>query len=230
MSSENKKKMDCWEDWANRFNTMYIESPAAKVHIYQGSCHITLLDNAFQRGKSCPHYSINFDSHDDKLPFINEFLREFDFSLEAIVDFLEGIEFSVNRWGSFEKYDYVSDNGAVLEIYKGVEKGIRVFSPFHVNRVKPLKEAPKKWTVSHVCRALINGQYKNLKCKGVYTDDYAFDAAYDYQRGPIKNGVAFAQDILEDPSGWWASDHRGSISICCHHFDSNEFEFCLEGQ
>jgi len=232
MSSEIKESLNGFEDWANQFNTQYVKSPAAKVHIYNGSCEIILLENAFSRGKDCPRYSINFDYrgiNGDNLPFHNQFLRDFNHSLEAIVKYLENIEFGVNKWGSFESAEYVGQEGAKFDIYKSLIKGVRVYSPFHLDRVKRLKQAPKKWTVSHVCKALINGQYKDLRCESVYTDDYAFDAAYNFQKGSL-DGLAFAKRVLESPSGWWASNYSGNISICCHHFDNNSFEFDINGK
>jgi len=102
-------------------------------------------------------------------------------------------------------------------------KAIRIM-PVDLSVIKPLKEEPKKWTLRHAIRALVNGQFQNLRCKGRYTDDYAFDNAINFSCGIIENAVVFVEKIVESPSGWWVSaNQNGQVSICCHHFDSNEF-------
>ncbi len=108
-------------------------------------------------------------------------------------------------------------------------KGVRVFSPFA--ELSRLPSPPSKWTVSHVIRALWNGQFKDLKCQGQYSDDYAGDAARNYGIGDIHDGRVFAQKLIEHPAGWWASGagDGSRVSICCHHFDSNSFIFNLSG-
>ena len=120
-----------------------------------------------------------------------------------------------------KSYNPVRENG--LEFYRSEVKGIRVFSPFNLDKVKPLKAMPKKWTLRHVYSALINGQFKDLKCNYVLTDDYAWDAACDYRKGEIKAPIEFVKGIIENPSGWWTSYRDGEVAICCHSFDSNSF-------
>ena len=105
-------------------------------------------------------------------------------------------------------------------------KAVRYW-PFHAtSRIKPLKKHPKKWNLTAAIRAIVNGQFKDLKCTGIYTDDYRFDSSVNYRKGPIKNPVDFARKIHESPDGWGVSkqpDENGKLVIRCYHFNNNSF-------
>ena len=49
-----------------------------------------------------------------------------------------------------------------FQVYLGAVESIRVM-PLDLSIIKPLTAIPKKWTIPHVIKALVNGQYKNLK-------------------------------------------------------------------
>ena len=72
-------------------------------------------------------------------------------------------------------------------------------------------------------RALINGQFESLRKNYYLTDDYAWDAAVNFQEGEIADVINFVEKIVEDPSGWRAYRDGGTVSISCHSFDSNKF-------
>jgi len=82
---------------------------------------------------------------------------------------------------------------------------------------------PKKWTLTDVVRALTCGQADDVRCDGKYTDDYAWDNAENFGKGPT-SALHLARRIAERPSGWrvYAKDN-GRISVGCHHFDYNSF-------
>lgn len=203
----------------------FIKDINMKVHLYNGQLMIMDLENALKIGKQVLSYSLNYNGHDTIRGI--ELLELFQWDIKSMFVFIDSLDHPVNKWGGYTGLDYDKFPGEPITIYKSFEKGINVFSPYALHNLKPLKENPKKWTVKHVIRALINGQYAGLRCKGVYTDDYAYDAAYNCQRGIINNAVSFAQKIIESPSGWWASANGETVSICCHSFDSNEFTFKL---
>lgn len=200
-------------------DTVFIENDQLKVHMYNGTMIITDISNALKTGKDCVKYSIKNEVWGDN-EGLYRFIHEYGYDFKQIFEDLENVSFvAYEKWDGYEEKDFKG-----MKVYKSTEKAIRVFSPFNLKYLKPLKETPKKWTVRHAVRLVVNGQYENLKCNGVYTDDYAYDAAVNYRQGEIKNGLAWIKGIIESPSGWWVSDRCGNdteLSICCHSFDSN---------
>ena len=181
------------------------------------------LGNALRAGATCPQVTLQFENreHNDDVGMrtMCAYLESYgvvacDFRrLHADVMALPWVD---------GRYGYGSIPTALgFSATRNDRKGVRTWSPFV--SLAPLKALPAKWTVAHVTRALCNGQFRELKCRGVYTDDYAGDAALDFRRGVISNGLAFARRIVESPSGWWAHGTDGGVSICCHTFDCNSF-------
>ena len=167
------------------------------------------ITDAGLRGKSCHELRLRSEHESPNCAFWNELLAEHTLRLlEATTEQVLPVEL-------FKPY---------FQFYLGKEEAIRVM-PLDLSIIKPLKEEPKKWTVPHAIRALVNGQYENLKKNGYYTDDYAHDNSVNFGRGIIADAVDFAQDIMRNPSGWRTSKHRetGIVSICCYSFDLNEF-------
>lgn len=185
---------------ANDHGRIYVHQE--NIRVWQGSDSIMILDlrNAMLRGQTCKEVTI----------------RDWKESCAA-VNYVGG------RYAEMLAEHSENSESGSFAIYVSEVPAMRVFSPFALNRVNPLKAKPAKWTIPHVLRALFNGQFEDLKCNGVYSDDYAFDNAVNYQKGAIKNAIDFAQGILESPSGWWTSEREGIVHICCHSFDSNEF-------
>ena len=195
---------------------VFYKSENMKVVRWSGfdDWQITDLSNALATGKTCIEYSLKSDrgGHGDLL-VTNFVFSKFGNDLKALWNFCEALEIA--------GYNSVEVEG--IKIYKGEVKGIRKFSPFNLDKIKPLKKIPKKWTLRHVYSTLVNKQFKDLKCTGVYTDDYAWDDACDYRRGEISSAIEFIKGILEHPSGWRVWDHGDSIGVCCHSFDNNKF-------
>lgn len=231
----------------NRYEDTYISRDHVKLHRYAGSLLIMDIADAMKPGKICEKFTFNWWPHDQIPAGIDELFAAHNYDTRAILATLRALPWQkakhhrtgeeMDYWQSIDRAalvaalpDFARNPEALkLDINRGDHQAIRIFSPFA--QVNPLPHAPKKWTVAHVVRALMAGQFRKLKCNGVYTDDYAFDAGADFQRGEIKNAVAFARRIMESPSGWWASAGDGGIvSICCHHFDSNEFTFDINAR
>jgi hypothetical protein len=90
-----------------------------------------------------------------------------------------------------------------------------------LSTIKPLTEEPKKWTLPHVVRAIVNGQFTRLVCKYHHRNDTDLE---NYGEGLELDPIEFAKELVEHPSGWWtAKNGNGTVSICCHTFKSNEF-------
>lgn len=207
-------------------NYTYLKKDNLKVTHYSGFDNYTITDisNALRTGKECVKYSINYDDRQGTCDVSNWIRHEFNCDMKKLFNYLDALHWEQTKFGGFEGITHNK-----FTFYKSTRKAIRVFSPFNFHYVKPLKSAPKKWNLTHVYKAIINGQFKDLRCKGKYTDDYAFDAAYNFMQGNIKRPLEFIRDIIENPSGWWTNADQDTISICCHSFDSNCFIFVLNG-
>jgi hypothetical protein len=208
----------CWNVAINSFDNFYVEDVQIKFKQFDRNIILTDIKNAMKTGKDCRAFSLQIDHNQDNCFFWN-WIHQFGYDLQKAFDFLCSLPWDNDHKG-------IELDG--FKVYDRTEKAIRVFSPFS-KALKPLKEEPNKWTVRHVTRALLNNQFDRLKCHGVYTDDYAHDAAVGFRAGEITNSQDFVKQIIESPSGWWVGTHRENkeISICCHSFDSNSFFFQL---
>jgi hypothetical protein len=183
--------------------------------------NLTDLTNALLPGKMCRTYSIKCNAPHGHLIVTNWITRTFSDDMRALFAYCDGLQFTTGQWG-LEAYR-VNVEDHTIEIYRGDDQGIRTFSPFALANVKPLKAIPAKWTMRHVYAAIINHQFKSLKCQGVYTDDYAWDDAVNFRRGEIASPLDFIQAIINSPSGWRCYGSGGKVIVNCHHFDNNEF-------
>lgn len=180
------------------------------VRIWQGaeSVFITDITNGGKRGKSCPELSISVEyAHRNETPHCLSLLGQE--SLNTIFEITTAQK---------DPNGFISKD--LFKVIFRTQEAKRML-PVDLNTVKPLKEKPKKWTIPHAIRAIINKQYTELKCKYKYHDD----TCEDHGKGVIENNVKFAEKIVENPSGWWISENTdGIVSISCHHFDSNQFK------
>ena len=70
-----------------------------------------------------------------------------------------------------------------------------VFNPF--KKPTKLTSMPKKWTLAHVKKALMNNQFSDLRCRGRYTDDYQYDAATNFGQDRHVDPVEFTKTMTE---------------------------------
>jgi hypothetical protein len=233
----------------NSHDDWFLQRDQVKVHRYNGSLHLWDITDAMKPGKTCTEFTLRWDHFSNTPAGLYRLFERHDYNLRAVFNELLALPWEHRKFwangiaidppGSAGWQEMTGLAGAAnladfsgdvrWELYRSERPAIRVWSPFA--SVNPLPHAPKKWTVAHVVRALLAGQFSNLKCDGKYSDDYAYDAAVNFHIGEFgqrpEAAIAFARRILESPSGWWAYDRDGSgrISICCHHFDSNSFKF-----
>ena len=168
---------------------------------------ITDMTHAGKRGMICPGLSVNSHREAPDGAIWDELLSDHALQL---------LEATTNQVIPSE----LSKPYFIFYLEKTASKELL---PLDLSIIKPLKEEPKKWTVPHVVRALVNGQFKDLKKNYYLTDDYTWDAVVNCKEGPILDVINFVEDIVKRPSGWWVSRSHGAIGICCHSFDSNEF-------
>lgn len=216
-------------DWATSTQSFCIDVSHELAMSYSNDHHffqIVDLSNAFLRGKSCVKYWLTTEK-----PFSFSNIIEANGSLQNVFEKLEALDTATYEKGQELGSYLLEDPEISLQGYRREKKAIRVFSPIHLDHVKPLRKEPKKWNVRLAVRALINGQFDELKCNGKYSDDYAYDAAVNYHKGTVADHIYFAAKIVESPSGWRAyrdQDDRKKVHLNCHHFNLNEFTFQLE--
>ncbi|PIP94048.1 MAG: hypothetical protein COW78_12130 [Bdellovibrio sp. CG22_combo_CG10-13_8_21_14_all_39_27] len=191
----------------NSFNAQHLEHKGRiyKVRTWNHNAFlITDLTNAGKRGTTCSELSVNANYDAPDCAIWNELLTD---------HLTELFEAATNKAlpSELEKENF--------KFYFREVESKRLLA-VDLSTIKPLTEEPNKWTLPHVVRALINGQYEGLRCKYRHLDDTCQDCG----AGEIKDPVKFVKGIIEDPSGWWVNkDGHGIVTVCCHTFDSNEF-------
>lgn len=203
--------------WKVANNEIFLQGPLLRYQPYRSTYLIQDLSNAFKSGQSCPAFSLQYP-HEDNW---RELVQDVDGDMGELLARL---------------MDQTADKGGIaLPIAHGITvhrrsiPGVNTFSPFHLNRFKPLPAEPAKWTLAHMKRALANGQYEDLRCDGVYTDDYARDAERNYEVGPLK-AMELLRNLIESSSGWRTYAANGRVHVNCHHFDLNSFRLNLENR
>ena len=207
-----------FEEWVNTHEDIYVEPLKIKFHQYNDSFRIIDITNAMKKGLVCESFC--FDMRNNRDVFSAKVVCAFG-SIEAVLSFARGL--GLSKYGSME----TEFEGLQFMVYKEEIESKRVYSPFALSQIKPLKEAPKKWTLPHVYRALANGQAKGLKCTGHMTDDYAFDASVNCRIGEERDSLCLLQDILQSPSGWRVYEYSNSIQVHCHLFLGYQFNLSI---
>ena len=206
-------KGDLFDTMANKYGEeMYFQAENVSVSAYNDRVYITDLENAMKSGKECKTWAFVCDLNSEL--WIGEYIEmatDAD-SLSELVAFLR------------EGKEVKEVDG--LKVYCRESKGIRTFTPFVM--VKPIKK-PEKWTLSNVWKGILSGQITEGKIDGIYTDDYAMDAALNFRQGEMSTeGLKeFAKKLIENPSGWsaWSTEEdkdfpgRVKIHVSCHTFD-----------
>jgi len=191
------------------YNSHYFADINAYIHFYRDSAIVIDLTDALKAGKTCKQYYIG---HKERK---NEGIRA-DLVNNGITTFKE----LYNRVTAGLNID-------TLRVTITEEKAINTFSPFV--EIKPIKK-PEKWTIAHVWKAILAGQiYKGVK-DGHYTDDYAYDAAVNFQSGSRIHLPTLAKKVIRNPSGWHVyvdKEENGIIQLSfnCHSFDCNTLYF-----
>jgi hypothetical protein len=184
------------------------------------------VTNAFKTGKTCVGFILEAQGV-DAINRLESYLAAVKYDIPAFIDWCASLDID------FESYNvkYV-DQERQINISKREKKGIETFSPLALSHLKPLKEIPQKWTLSHVRRLLAAGQYSYCGTELRLTDDYAYDAAYNFGKGE-GCGESFLKDLTETPSGWRVSQYNGrhkdgdTLDVWCHTFEKRVIKIDL---
>jgi len=221
------KTQQDWLDFVNshKYKGQYLVDTNLLISINgakKETLRINNISNAFKRGKMCDSYTLECHDFNNLMKIV----KHYNYNSESLLEAFQKIKFSTNQYDNYEPTTFEGS-----KLYKTDTKGVYTFSPFLLNRLKPLKEVPKKWAISHVKRLLANDQFKNLRTSQRLTDDYAFDAAYDFGRGALHRDTMLIE-LVENSRGWWVSGagkDGDELGINCHHFDYKKCELYLDG-
>lgn len=204
---------------------IYLRRDLVRLHQYAGCFVVLDLTHAMKPGQRCELFKLDYP-RDHHPVWLSELLDRHRSDFRKVLAELLALPWAHNpKWpASYLNLEMTDTTREAhrFTVMRESRQATRVFSPFAT--VAPLKTLPAKWTIPHVVRCLLNGQFERLECDGIYTDDYAHDAAVNFHKGDFSaHAQAFAKRIYESPSGWRAYEHSGRVSICCHHFDNNSF-------
>lgn len=142
----------------------------------------------------------------------------------------------VKNWlGDFNSMDLELIQTKVDTIIKGELPGKYTFSPFHLDRLKPLDKLPKQWRGGNrqqLIRAIANGQYME------FTEDFSFEmdgGMYDRGRSYIHNPMTFLKSAIINPSSefrniWGKGESLGSLCFGPHSNESCSLIVVLENR
>lgn len=157
-------------------NKGYYSDINAYVWCNYHSAVVIELDNAMKRGKECKRYSLYTNNDDIQFVLSNECKIKTPRELYNLV---------VNGTNIPESCTLTTTS----------LKGVEVFSPFVA--VKPLDKMPEKWRKSDLVKAIMSGQVFDGTLDERLTDDYAYDAAWNFGAGTKLHLPGQAADLVE---------------------------------
>lgn len=169
--------------WSSIGSQGYYADINAYIWCANDFARVIELDNAMKRGKECKVYTVSVPSYFDGTDVYCYLYNECGVKTPKAL--YELVRSGAELPGS-----------GTLTVRK--DKGVEVFSPFV--GVKPLKELPKKWKKADLAKAIMAGQVYSGVLDYRYTDDYAYDAAYNFCSGCKLDLPGQACDIIEGTS------------------------------
>ncbi|MBE0362236.1 hypothetical protein PULV_a4053 [Pseudoalteromonas ulvae UL12] len=179
----------------------YIKDSNLEYRYYYGGDVISFydLENSFKTGKECTGFRVCHDRLTDRsfMEIWSEILNEYceTPTPKGVWTWLTSLEM-VDNGRYHGKCAEIKVGDSSVRVYEDNVSGNKNFSPFVINRVKPVASMPKKWTVVQLRKILANGQFSKYKQDYYMTDDYAGDAASNFRKGYYQNPLDSYADIL----------------------------------
>jgi hypothetical protein len=220
-------------DWNLDWGVAYIKDLDMRISHRKGTIAIVDLSNAHKRGKKCLKASISNKNYNlDGNDYLNYLTKVFQDDFKVMLNVLSlQLEYSnEDRYQVSTSFESFS-----VEVNITEEGSKNTFSPFALKQLKPLTEMPKKWSLDHVIKALANDQFSDFRCDGVYSDDYAFDAAFNYRKGVLDNDqvAEYLKGLVEcggsHRKGYFIHEREENrIDVSCYSFQYHSFKLELE--
>lgn len=203
---------------------------AYSIEIFGGNIYIRDLDKAYLTATSLPRYSIDVVGGKENVALYHFMKTSFGehASLSLLIKFLENCCWRIDPETGIE-YCRVPIPDAFLECRRSHLQATRVFSPFNLDRLNPVKQLPAKITLNQVKRLLGNEQYCDLQCDLLLSDDFARDNETDYGRRAV-DGLEFLHELMDDNVPWRVlpESTQDRIRVACHTFKFMSFTPVLE--
>ncbi|MBO3796466.1 hypothetical protein ACTOS9_21805 (plasmid) [Bacillus subtilis] len=197
----------------------YIQKENLGVCLYGSAVIVMKLHNAMKRGKEVKSHIICFNKVKyNGHPVNRELLEKYLIFLGLkITDVAELIK----RAAANALPDMPGQFDLEVANKETKNKAIRVFSPF---AELPKVDLNTKWNVGKVARAIVTKQIIKGSIDRIFTDDYAYDAATNFQQKNEIDLMSFAKELTESPSDWRVSiaeetDDMIKLSLACFNFD-----------
>jgi hypothetical protein len=203
-----------------------------QVESYGRVVCLTLLDNALLRGATVP--TLQFSSeHGPKGVWKLISAQLNGLTAENLREYVLEIERRhplTGRWDVLQGIDG-------QRVFRTHIPGSQVFHARFLHRIPRLMAIPERWTLMHVKQALANGQFRNLRCDGQYSDDYKRDAMNNNYERPL-DAIHFLERLVSvgaesglsaGRSGWGTTLDRQTMKVYVsqHNFDNNSFTLVL---
>ncbi len=221
--------------WFGSGHCTYFQNLKWQYEYWSGSeCMLlTDLQNALLFRKECVSYRIVMKAfRADMCKAFYELVRKYakSSSPEDVIQWLHTIE--MVDLGKYQGVGakFISSDDVEVVIYRQSQPSHTVFTPFDIQRMKPLTELPKKWTIAHLRRVIANGQFVRLKQDYYLTDDYAYDAAVNYRKGYISNPFRMLAELIgDDLSRLYPTSADGQMVLHfgCHSNDGRSITIDL---
>lgn len=188
-----------------------------RIQYFNTMLEITDVTNAKKRGKTCVQINVCTDNIEDidACKYMN------DTNIATLETFFEKFEtYEVGYFLTdirYRGYMYTVNNMPSKEIIPANYNLKDIYKPLHELKLKN-KHAIR---INDIIRLLINNNVQVVQ-DGRYTDDYAWDAATNFNKGHMFNPVEFAKQLIKYSGGWSAyidREDQKRIHINCYSFD-----------
>lgn len=188
---------------------LYVRDLGVRVSITSTGKQLEILglNNAFRQGYGCERIAFTFGQRGSD--GLREMLVSCDYHLAELLDAVAAVDFERSQPSLF---------GAVVT--RRVTRAIRVFSPFHLERLRPLHAMPNKWTVPLVLRVLVNGQYELVTPKSGAEEEcgrFALGSEWRKRKPEEVAGIlSLVRCVTESLPEWCAyeSEQQRKIVLC----------------
>lgn len=183
---------------------IFVAQPAAHVRRYglhKDDFNLVITDTAeaMSRGKTLNRFSVGGSERD-----VMDFLAICGWSLNKVLEVCASFDCEPT------KHVRLRDQ---LKLW-GYQRDARLeFCPFAAQRVNPLQELPKKWTIPHVVRLLARDTDAVVKTQWELTDDYKSDADRNFGRNSAPERLALLRELVECGRDWRIHNGHDGLSI-----------------
>ena len=166
----------------------------------------------------------------------------FTFNIIASAKVIDGLEVCYlcnhkftrpRQYGSANPAPFSANvNGLTLNIQIQSAKALTFMNPYTLeSRFKPLNKAPAKWNRKMLVRALVNGQFKNLRCNYSHNNDFEKSEAVCESQVNAENPIEIIKSwITKSRNKGTFAENNGEVRFSNSSKDSYQFDFVLNNR